>query len=285
MAFTGATKITDTSDTHPPVVGEDGNPRNHYKEAGSHGYNIEPTHVIEKNTCLAQDKESLVRLAQSLGKPKAWLTNQGADEDDVGNWRGIKVLDERVTEIDWNNHGLIGTIIPEIAALSALTSLKLNNNELTCVLPAEIGDLLALKTLMLAGNYFELFKGIVPPSFANLKVLENFSLRGVRGGYYPHTIFPPAPRSAQNSLHRRSRVHWPPFVDIPFHELRGREEVQNYLAFMYRKRRDSPLSCRGGYFDIALGDSKPFAFQRTPLFQIRPKDHGTASQTRFFDQD
>ena len=141
-----------------------------------------------------------------------------------------------MTEIDWNNHGLIGTIIPEIAALSALTSLKLNNNELTCVLPATIGDLLALKTLLLAGNYFELFEGIVPPSFANLKALEKFSLIGVRGGYYPHTIFPPVPRSEEASLQRRSRVHWPPFVDIPFHELRGREEVQNYLAFMYRKR-------------------------------------------------
>lgn len=90
--------MSDTSDTHPPVVGDDGNPRNHHKTqvGGSHGYNVmSTTHMIEKNTCLAQDKESLVLLAQSLGKPKAWLTNLGAHEDDVSSWRGIEVLDER----------------------------------------------------------------------------------------------------------------------------------------------------------------------------------------------
>ena len=128
---------------------------------------------------------------------------------------------------------------PEIAALTALTSLNLSDNQLTCPLSAAIGALVSLRTLHLAGNFFQLPGGNVPSSFVNLRELEHFSLRGVRCGHFPPTIFPPVPRSPRSeevATARRSRIHWSPYVDVSVHELRGREEVQGYISFMNRRR-------------------------------------------------
>ena len=68
------------------------------------------------NTCLADDKESLRRIAKALGKSEEWLKRgRGGD---VWNWRGIKVEKQRVTVINWGDEELSGEIPKELGQLT-----------------------------------------------------------------------------------------------------------------------------------------------------------------------
>ena len=85
------------------------------------------------NTCLADDKESLRRIAKALGKSEEWLKRgRGGD---VWNWRGITVENQRVTRINWCGQELSGEIPKELGQLTSLKDLYLSSNKLTGEMP------------------------------------------------------------------------------------------------------------------------------------------------------
>jgi len=73
-----------------------------------------------------------------------------------------------------SNHTLRGTIVPELALLSSLEYLRLDQNALVGVFPTTLGQMTTLKEIHLNDN---LFRGTIPRQFGNLTNLVevNFS--------------------------------------------------------------------------------------------------------------
>ena len=109
----------------------------------------------------------------------------------AANWLGVKVVEDRVVELDIDNRNLSGSLPPEIGDLSALTRLNLFGNNLTgtlqptivnlqqltyldvdnnnlSALPTDIGQMSNLRTLWAARNRLT----FLPQSVGNLNKLE-----------------------------------------------------------------------------------------------------------------
>ncbi|XVE76408.1 hypothetical protein DITRI_Ditri12bG0170400 [Diplodiscus trichospermus] len=115
------------------------------------------------------------------------------------NWTGVtcNVTKQRVTALDLENLGLVGTIAPYIGNLSFLSYLNLQNNSFSGNIPPEIGHLFRLRTLILGSNrilgsipsslslcarlsYLDLsinrLQGTIPNELGALSELEDVSL-------------------------------------------------------------------------------------------------------------
>ncbi|KAK8993103.1 hypothetical protein V6N11_033207 [Hibiscus sabdariffa] len=81
------------------------------------------------------------------------------------NWTGItcNVTKQRVTSINLESLGLVGTIAPHIGNLSFLNYLNLQNNSFFGTMPQEIGRLFRLRTLSLGSNQIQ---GMIPVSLS-----------------------------------------------------------------------------------------------------------------------
>ncbi|GAB4833853.1 hypothetical protein Ancab_032100 [Ancistrocladus abbreviatus] len=79
------------------------------------------------------------------------------------SWKGVtcNLIKQRVTALNLENLGLVGTIAPLIGNLSFLRSLSLQNNSFSGKIPPEIGRLFRLKSLVLGSNSLE---GSIPAS-------------------------------------------------------------------------------------------------------------------------
>ena len=123
-----------------------------------------------------------------------WLTTEP-----VASWYGITVQDNRVTRISLDGNGLTGTIPAAIGNLTALTSLVLGidlfgdgENRITGTIPSEIGNLRELERLWLDGNQLT---GPIPPSIGNLTKLETLDFGNFFGG---NLLSGPIPASIGN---------------------------------------------------------------------------------------
>ncbi len=104
-----------------------------------------------------------------------WRRNRfwGTDEP-LGSWWGVTTdTAGSVVELSLVDNELTGVIPAEIGELESLVSLSLPYNELTGPIPPEMGDLRALRSLYLYGNELT---GPIPPELKNLTELENLSL-------------------------------------------------------------------------------------------------------------
>ncbi|KAL4348649.1 hypothetical protein GQ457_17G007440 [Hibiscus cannabinus] len=81
------------------------------------------------------------------------------------NWTGItcNVTKQRVTSINLESLGLVGTIAPHIGNLSFLNFLNLQNNSFFGTMPQELGRLFRLTTLSLGSNRIQ---GMIPVSLS-----------------------------------------------------------------------------------------------------------------------
>ncbi|KAB5574535.1 hypothetical protein DKX38_001729 [Salix brachista] len=102
--------------------------------------------------------------------PPTW-----AGADPCGSrWDGILCTDSRVTSITLASMRLKGTLSGDISSLSELQILDLSyNTELTGTLPATIGDLKKLTSLILVGCRFS---GLIPDTIGSLPQLTYLSL-------------------------------------------------------------------------------------------------------------
>ncbi|GLU06071.1 hypothetical protein SLE2022_231340 [Rubroshorea leprosula] len=115
--------------------------------------------------------------------PHNWL---GSDPCGDG-WVGIGCTNSRVTSIKLANMGLEGQVFSDIPSLTELLELDLSYNEgLTGSLPASIGNLKKLTSLILVGCGFT---GIIPDTIGNLQQLTMLSLNSNNfGGQIPPSI-------------------------------------------------------------------------------------------------
>ena len=97
-----------------------------------------------------------------------WLTSAPLSE-----WYGVTVVGDRVTELELSNNNLSGMIPHEIGNLTNLTHLYLSDNQLTGSIPPEIGNLTNLLDLILWGNQLT---GSIPPEIGNLTNLTQLVL-------------------------------------------------------------------------------------------------------------
>ena len=108
-----------------------------------------------------------------------WSCEEETIPTEVSLWGEVYSV-ESTTELDLRNNELTGLIPPEIGYLTNLTYLDLRNNELTGSIPSEIGNLTNLTILRLENNQLT---GEIPSEIGNLTnlgwlILSNNELTG-----------------------------------------------------------------------------------------------------------
>jgi Leucine-rich repeat (LRR) protein len=105
-----------------------------------------------------------------------WTNNANwLDSTTVGDWYGVKVDNNHVTELTLKDNHLIGSLPAELGNLFNLKHLNLSYNDLSGNIPKELGDLYSLQHLYL--DYNDL-SGNIPPELGNLSNLINLDLTG-----------------------------------------------------------------------------------------------------------
>ena len=131
---------------------------------------------------VSSERLALVALFKSTGGASDWNDKvgweelEGDEEADLDGASGVEELDGegRVTELLLDERGLAGPLPRiEILQLSALQWLNLSDNQLTGVIPAELGQLRALTHLYLDGNQLS---GSIPAELGQLEVLTDLRL-------------------------------------------------------------------------------------------------------------
>ena len=117
---------------------------------------------------LEQDSLALVALYESTNGA-GWTNNTGWLTGAVSEWHGITVSGERVTRMALGSNNLTGIIPAEIGGLTALEVLHLFVNQLSGSIPPEIGRLSKLKNLNISFNELT---GSIPSEIGNLADLE-----------------------------------------------------------------------------------------------------------------
>jgi Leucine-rich repeat (LRR) protein len=133
-----------------------------------------------------QDSLALVALYNSAGGINWTDKTNWLSSEPINTWHGVKVLNNRVTEVNLGFNNLIGIIPREIGNLTNLQSLVLYNNQLSGSIPAEIGNLTNLQSLTL---YNSQLSGSIPSEIGNLTNLHVLVLYNNQlSGYIPTEI-------------------------------------------------------------------------------------------------
>ena len=120
------------------------------------------------------DRAALVTLYNATGGP-IWISNSNWLSDvPIGEWFGVTTDDNgRVTELSLRANQLSGVIPSELGNLANLKGLALSNNKLRGWIQRELGNLANLELLYLHTNQLS---GRIPPVLGNLSNLEMLSL-------------------------------------------------------------------------------------------------------------
>ena len=127
-------------------------------------------------TLCSADKTALVALYRATDglnwtNSTNWLTNAP-----IGDWQGVHPDDSgRVLLLYLVGNNLTGLIPPELGNLSQLHSLRLGGNRLSGPIPQQLANLGNLRTLSLGVNRLS---GPIPEQLANLPRLEDLLLQG-----------------------------------------------------------------------------------------------------------
>ena len=99
------------------------------------------------------DRADLVALYNATGGAN-WTNNDGwLTNTPIGQWHGVTTDGNgRVTSLDLNDNQLSGTIPTQLGNLANLEELLLTRNQLTGTIPAELASLTGLDILALGGN-------------------------------------------------------------------------------------------------------------------------------------
>jgi len=118
------------------------------------------------------DSLALVALYNATNGPN-WTNKTNWLTGPLDTWYGVTVSDGFVTYVHLPNNNLTGVLPPEIGNLSHLEYLYLYNNHLSGSIPPETGNLASLELLHLYSNALT---GTVPPEIGNLSNLLNLSI-------------------------------------------------------------------------------------------------------------
>lgn len=123
---------------------------------------------ISLSECLA-----LVALFNSTDGP-SWKTNTNwLSNYSPSTWFGVSIEAKSVSSLQLNNNQLSGTIPAELGSLSNLNILYLSSNQLSGPIPPSLGNLTLLMDLYLDNNQLT---GFIPPELGNLSNLWHLDL-------------------------------------------------------------------------------------------------------------
>ena len=139
---------------------------------------VAPEHMVA-----AHEADSLVlaNFYRATGG-SGWTNDRDWLKGPLGSWFGVALNEEgRVTGLYLGNNNLTGLLPEEMGALAALEELQLGGNRMSGRLPESLGRLTSLTYLDLSGNKF--FIGPIPASLGNLTRLRllNLEANGLRG--------------------------------------------------------------------------------------------------------
>ena len=119
------------------------------------------------------ERGALVALYNATGGLN-W-TNDWLTDNDISTWHGVTVSDGKVTGLDLNQNNLTGMIPTELGNLTNLENLNLTGNQLSGAIPTELGNLTNLENLNLSFNQLS---GEIPASLGDLSNLKELWLVG-----------------------------------------------------------------------------------------------------------
>ncbi len=134
--------------------------------------------MLMAHLALGQSLEMDYRSLEALYKATngdSWTNNDNWDftavpgEDELDSWYGITHISGRVYQLFLGGNNLTGIIPADIGNLQQLAHLYLDGNSLTGSIPVEIGSLQQLQTLYLDGNSLT---GSIPSEIGNLQQLQ-----------------------------------------------------------------------------------------------------------------
>nr|DAD24836.1 TPA_asm: hypothetical protein HUJ06_026300 [Nelumbo nucifera] len=123
------------------------------------------------------DKEALISFRSSIAADPSNTLSSWDQNSSPCNWTGVICNNsrQRVVGLDLAGLGMTGTITPYLGNLSFLTSIHLQNNQLSGTLPDRIGGLSRLLVLNMSSNLIE---GPIPPNISRCKELTVLDLMG-----------------------------------------------------------------------------------------------------------
>lgn len=139
-----------------------------------------PDLIIERNTInikgeISQlQKDALIAIYNSTNGDN-WTNNTNwLSNEPISTWYGVTTNGNKITELNFENNNLTGTLPTEIGNLTGLEwlSFYLGNN-ISGPLPESIGNLTELRLLSFEDNNFT---GEIPNSYSNLTKLSGFWL-------------------------------------------------------------------------------------------------------------
>ncbi|MBL7861358.1 MAG: VCBS repeat-containing protein [Cyclobacteriaceae bacterium] len=127
--------------------------------------------IIEPPPLLA-DSLALVQLYTDTNGP-GWTNNSNWLTGPVDTWYGITVSGGRITGINLDDNNLAGSLPAGLGDLTALTTLLLGSDPISGVVPDQLGNLTQLSILQIN---FTSVAGSIPPSLGNLTQLTTLRL-------------------------------------------------------------------------------------------------------------
>ena len=122
----------------------------------------------------ASDSLALVALYDSTGGP-GWTNKDNWLTGPVKDWHGIRLSEERVSDLRLGDNDLTGQIPDAVCDLTALETLNVDTNNLTGSIPECLGGITTLESLFLSSNQFT---GAIPSALGNLINVEILFLHG-----------------------------------------------------------------------------------------------------------
>ncbi len=104
-----------------------------------------------------------------------WNITTVPSEEELATWFGVGLNEGLLFELYLPDNNLTGMLPPELGNLSRLERLLLMENTLTGAIPPELGSLSQLERLSLSGNTLT---GAIPPELGSLSQLQSLSLSG-----------------------------------------------------------------------------------------------------------
>ena len=117
----------------------------------------------------ATDRDVLVALYYATNGADWWNKTNWLSDNDLSTWYGVGVSNERVTYLNLEQNNLTGMIPAALGGLSDINTLMLAWNQLSGSIPPELGNLSNLTILTLAQNQL---RGSIPSELGNLSNLR-----------------------------------------------------------------------------------------------------------------
>ena len=135
------------------------------------------TDAVQVTVALSDEREALIRLYNATGGPDWTENTHWLSERPLQEWYGVGIRNGRVVDLALINNNLTGVIPPELGRLTLLEGLYLGANQLEGAIPPELGRLTSLRSLWLDTNQLE---GAIPPELGQSAGLESLKLDGNR---------------------------------------------------------------------------------------------------------